>query len=248
LWAGILFLASPRKSSQKEGDPRVGTGFAGPLRYSVLAGAAELGLRPQTVLALFPPAPALLSASHGDPKSVSQPSDSLKNKHYGQFEKAESQKISTPVAQGWFTGVPMRGAEQRRNVGGLRRGLSEGRSPEFRSRALNDAKHREEVLLGCPTFRVAQGTGQRPAPTLGSPFLWLLSFGDAKESTPAHKAESQAYYEEQNNKSRTSVQLTNEAHSRIPAGLFPSKTHLRLPKTAHFPDNLAFSAGWISGS
>jgi hypothetical protein len=38
-----LFLASPRKSKQKEGDPRVGAGCAGPLRYSPLAGAAELG-------------------------------------------------------------------------------------------------------------------------------------------------------------------------------------------------------------
>jgi len=35
LLAGVLFLASPRKSSQKEGDPWVGAGCAGSLRYSV---------------------------------------------------------------------------------------------------------------------------------------------------------------------------------------------------------------------
>src|SRR5574343_1782602 len=46
LLAGVLFLASPRKSSQKEGDPQVGAGYAGPLRYSPLAGAAELGAAP----------------------------------------------------------------------------------------------------------------------------------------------------------------------------------------------------------
>ncbi|MFZ2367853.1 MAG: hypothetical protein WAW48_14920, partial [Azonexus sp.] len=31
-----LFLASPRKSKQKEGDPRVGARCAGPLRYSAV--------------------------------------------------------------------------------------------------------------------------------------------------------------------------------------------------------------------
>jgi hypothetical protein len=71
LRAGVLSFASPKESSQRKGDPRVGPGFAGPLRYSKTAGAAELGLRPQTVLALFPLKPALLSASHGDPKGVS---------------------------------------------------------------------------------------------------------------------------------------------------------------------------------
>jgi len=57
------------------------------------------------------------------------------------------------------------------------RGLSEGRSPEFRS-----PRQR----------RVAQGSRQRRPRSLGSPFLWLLSFGEAKESTPANKAEPQA--------------------------------------------------------
>ena len=47
------------------------------------------------------------------------------------------------------------------------RGLFEARRAEFRS-ALNDAQHREEVLLGCPRpDRVAQGTGRSPAPTPG---------------------------------------------------------------------------------
>ncbi len=57
------------------------------------------------------------------------------------------------------------------------RGLSEGRSPEFRSPR---------------QCRVAQGTRRSRAHNLGSPFLWLLSFGEAKESTPARKAEPQA--------------------------------------------------------
>ena len=72
---------------------------------------------------------------------------------------------------------PLGGAEQRRSAGGFRRALSEGQSPELRSR---------------PVLRVAQGTGHSPAPTRGWPFLSLLSFGHTKESTPAAKAEYSA--------------------------------------------------------
>ena len=71
---------------------------------------------------------------------------------------------------------PLGGAEQRRNAGGSRLALSEPQAS----------------LASRPAFRVAQGTGQRPAPTQGWPFLWLLSFGHTKESTPASKAEPQA--------------------------------------------------------
>ena len=84
---------------------------------------------------------------------------------------------------------PLRGAEQRRKAGGLRRGLSEGRSPEFRSR---------------PAFRVAQGTGRSPAPTQGWLFLWLLSLGHTKESTLANKAKPQA--------NRTNKSISGSGH------------------------------------
>jgi len=105
-------------------------------------------------------------------------------------------KASTPNRLGWFLPffsgrpqqsnfwpytlivdafrVPMSGAEQRRSAGGCRLALSEPQAS----------------LASRPAFRVAEGTGLCPAPTLGSPFLWLLSFGEAKESTPALKAES----------------------------------------------------------
>jgi hypothetical protein len=62
-------------------------------------------------------------------------------------------------------------------LAGKGRGLFEGRSPEFRSPR---------------QYRVAQGTRRSRAQNLGSPFLWLLSFGEAKESTPAREAEPQA--------------------------------------------------------
>jgi hypothetical protein len=56
------------------------------------------------------------------------------------------------------------------------RGLSEGRSPEFRSPR---------------QYRVAQGTRVAGAAP-GWPFLWLLSFGQAKESMPAPPARKTA--------------------------------------------------------
>jgi hypothetical protein len=65
---------------------------------------------------------------------------------------------------------PSCSAEQRSGAGGCRRALSEGQRPELRSR---------------PAARVAQGSRQRRPRNAGSPFLWLLSFGEAKESMPA---------------------------------------------------------------
>ena len=74
--------------------------------------------------------------------------------------------------------APLRGAEQRRRAGGGRLALSEPQAsscetPGLPSSARNPAG----------------------APTQGSPYLWLLSFGEAKESTPASRAEPQANYE-----------------------------------------------------
>lgn len=73
---------------------------------------------------------------------------------------------------------PSCSAEQRRKAGGSRRALSEGRRPELRSR---------------PAFRVAQGSRRSRPRNAGSPFLWLLSFGEAKESMPARQARKTAY-------------------------------------------------------
>ena len=52
--------------------------------------------------------------------------------------------------RGRLTG-PLEGAEQRKSAGGLRLALSEPQA-SLASRALSDAMHREEVLLGCPVF------------------------------------------------------------------------------------------------
>ena len=72
--------------------------------------------------------------------------------------------------------VPLRGAEQRRRTGGRRLDLSE-----------------PQASSGKPPGAPSSARNPEGAPTLGSPFLWLLSFGEAKERTPASKAEPQAY-------------------------------------------------------
>ena len=139
--AGVLSFASPKESSQRKGDPWVGAGCAGSLRYSGLAGAAELGLRPQTVLALFPVAPCAARRRKGQIE-----------KHRNFTANAVSDALGFPP--------PSCSAEQRRRAGGSRRGLSEGRSPDFRSR---------------PASRVAQGS-QRSWPRNAGVAFFLVTF------------------------------------------------------------------------
>ena len=97
----------------------------------------------QTTPAEYPrPACVAQRLSWGPEKHPQATRDTKNTVPHGQLEKKpknETHRFSVDAFLG-----PLRGAEQRRNAGGCRRGLSEGRSPEFRSR---------------PAFRVAQGTG-----------------------------------------------------------------------------------------
>ncbi len=175
-----FLLLRQKKVAKEKATPGCAVGCAD--SPALLGTGGGCGTRPcgaQTVLALFPPAPALLGAPHGDPKSgavqlAEQPFDCCGRPP----KKAKNQphRLSTDAFR-----APLRGAEQRRRAGGSRLALSEPQAS----------------LASRPACRVAQGTGQRPAPIRGSPFLWLLSFGEAKESTPARKAEPQANYEAQ---------------------------------------------------
>ncbi len=85
---------------------------------------------------------------------------------------------------------------------------SAGKSGDFGSHCLR----RSRVHASRPVSRAAQGTGLCPAPTQGSPFLWLLSFGEAKESTPARQAR----------KTAVSQQTTPVAKARKPTVTDPS--------------------------
>jgi hypothetical protein len=166
LRAGVLSFASPKESSQRKGDPQVGAGCAGPLRYSAGRAAAELGpagLKQSSPKS--PGQPALLSASQGDLKGVHAQAATGFFEYCGQPPKKpkNSSRCFSPDA---FPG-PLKGAEQRRSAGGSRRALSEGRSPELRSR---------------PAFRVAQGT--RAAGTdPGSPSSLLTFFLATQEES-----------------------------------------------------------------
>ena len=161
LRAGVLSFASPKESSQRKGDPNLRGRLAPtPLRYSLPAGAAELGLRPQTVLALFPPAAALLGASDGDPKGVAGTATVHQNESARRLLKKPNAKRgwSNPDA---FPG-PLRGAEQRRNAGGFRLALfepqaSSGKPPGVSSSAGNTRRgHR-------PRGRLLPSAAKNPA-------------------------------------------------------------------------------------
>ncbi len=175
LLAGVLSFASPKESSQRKGDPRVGAGFAGPLRYSAGRAAAELGAAPlKQSSPTAPGLPALLSASQGDPKGVAGPGTIRKtecydhrNKGWPQGRPEKRAKNEMPAVEpGWFTG-PLGRRRATQGLAEKGRGLSEGRRPEFRSPRQS---------------RVAQGTGEAGADP-GSPSSLLTFFLATQEES-----------------------------------------------------------------
>ena len=166
LRASHFLLLRQKKVSKEKATPGYAVGYADfPVLLDAGGGCGTRGCAPQTVLALFPPAPALLGAPHGDPKSVSRSNCAREADCCGRppkNPKKEKHRYSPDALPG-----PLRGAEQRRNVGGSRLALSEPQAS----------------LASRPAFRVAQGTGVAGT-NPGSPFLCLLSFGEAKESKP----------------------------------------------------------------
>jgi len=168
-WRAYFFLLRQEKVAKKKATPGYAVGCAdSPALLATGGGCGTRGYAPQTVLALFPPAAALLGAAHGDPRSNTEPDSNRYSHEHICSRITTSNRVVSPG--------PLRGAEQRRSAGGRRLALSEPQAS----------------LASRPAFRVAQGTGPSPAPTQGWPFLWLLSFGHTKESTPASKAEPQA--------------------------------------------------------
>ena len=114
--AGILFLASPRKSSQKEGDPRVTRPASpAPLRYSQGRAAAQLGAAPLKQCSPTSPGLApLLGAPRGGPGKPSE--------RYRIWSKSKHKRQWRPIG----VQLPLEDAEQRRLERGSGRGLSEG--------------------------------------------------------------------------------------------------------------------------
>lgn len=144
--AGVLSFALPKESSQRKGNPWLGS----PSGFLPLLGrpgdSHELAFGSDNANRLLPARLRCSAPLKGAKKAV----------RYGQPEKTAKFEISNWVAAAFGFSTP-RG--KRRATQGLAeqgRGLSEGRSPEFRS-------PRQD--------RVAQGTGRSPAPTPGRLFF-----------------------------------------------------------------------------
>jgi hypothetical protein len=102
---------------------------------------------------------------------------------HGQPEKAAKNEIchsGTQAQKRIVSPAPLGGAEQRRNAGGLRRGLFEGRTPDSPSRL---------VLRG------ERGTGAAGTDPGSPSSLATFFLAKQEESTPASKAEPQANFE-----------------------------------------------------
>ena len=175
--AGVLSFASPKESSQRKGDPRVGARYAGPLRYSKPAGAAELG--PAGLKQSSPSFRRFLCCSaplRGRKNVAAEPLKMV----LAVFQRSTAKKhlfcffLGRAFVPRRFSGSPC-GAPSNAAAGGKARGLSEARRAEFRSA-------RQQ--------RVAQGSRRSRPRSLGSPSS-LATFFLAKqeESTPARKAE-----------------------------------------------------------
>ena len=165
--AGVLSFASPKESSQRKGDPRVGalrvpcaTRQAGRLA-KLACGSDNASRRPPACLRCSAPLMGTRKASTGNQWSL--------NGHcYGQPGKMPKNENPSTVVDA-LPG-PLRGAEQRR----LEREKGEDclrAKPEFRSPRSN---------------RVAQGTGAAGTDP-GSPSFCLLFLGEARKSETPRK-------------------------------------------------------------
>jgi hypothetical protein len=181
-----LFLASPRKSKQKEGDPGSAPASPVPCATRQAGRLRNSGLRPSDSPRRKPPASLRCSAPlRGTRKASGLKILSEKRNATVGPKKCPKSKKPSPATDG-LPG-PLGGAEQRRKAGGSRRGLFEGRSPEFRSR---------------PAFRVAQGTPEGGADP-GSPSSLLTFFLATQE-------ESKTRLKRGKHKSRKGTQLQKQ--------------------------------------
>ena len=173
LLAGVLSFASPKESSQRKGDPRVGA-LRVPCATRQSRGLRNSGFALRQSSPFFRARLRCSAPLMGTPKASALSRCVPENESHGQPEKTAKNEICHSGTQAQIRLVspgPLRGAEQRRKAGGLRRGLFEGQSPEFRSR---------------PAFRVAQGTGAAGTDP-GSPSFCLLFLGEARKSETPRK-------------------------------------------------------------
>ena len=179
----LLSFASPKESKQRKGDPGSVPATRVPCATRLGRGLRNSGLKPLKQCSPFVRPSLRCSAppkGPGKPPGAETCAATIgagENLIFSPFwpSTATGQYGSKAVEPRRLWG-PLRGAEQRRRAGGSRLALSE-----------------PQASLGKPPGPASSARNRAcPAPTQGSPFLWLLSFGEAKESTPASKAEPQA--------------------------------------------------------
>ena len=165
--ASHFLLLRQKKVSKEKATLGYAVGYAdSPALLGTGGGCGTRGCAPQTVLALFPPAPALLGASHGDPKGGMAQAIRDEMVCCGRPEKMpknENRCFSPDSLPG-----PLRGAEQRRNAGGSRLALSEPQAS----------------LASRPAFRVAQGTGLARRRPRGGFFFGYFLLATQKKVCP----------------------------------------------------------------
>jgi hypothetical protein len=167
-----FLLLRQKKVANEKATPGCAVGCAdSPALLGTGGGCGTRGYASQTVLALFPPAPVLLGAPHGDPKDVAALPVSGNMGCCGRPSK-KAKNAERRLSRDGFPG-PLRGAEQRRRAGGSRLALFEPKASSCEPPGpLSSARNR-----ACP------------APTQGWPSFWLLFLGHTRKSTPAGKAE-----------------------------------------------------------
>ena len=170
--AGVLSFASPKESSQRKGDPRVGA-LRVPCATRNAGRLARTRLRLKHGKPTAPGIPPLLSAFHGGPIDVRDEPFCRKNRlprSTGKNSQKRNVSLWQPSPNTDVSPGPLRGAEQRR--GWRIKGEDCLRAkPEFRSPRQS---------------RVAQGTGAAGT-DLGSPSFCLLFLGEARKSETPRK-------------------------------------------------------------
>jgi hypothetical protein len=185
LRGGLLSFASPKESKQRKGDPGSVPAALVPCATRFGRGLRNSGLKPLRQCSPFIRPSLRCSAPSKGPGKPSGVETGVAT--IGTGENLIFALFSGSTATGQYCGkaveprrfwAPLRGAEQRRRAGGSRLALFE-----------------PQASSGKPPGPTSSARNPAGAPTQGSPFLWLLSFGEAKESTPASKAETHANYE-----------------------------------------------------
>jgi hypothetical protein len=150
--ADLLSFASPKESRQRKGEPTTGP-LRGSLRCSVRPGYAQTRFA-QTCAPLFPGAPALLSP----------------------FGRQGARGIGLPFSQAWWPmgeSVP----ELCRHALASSAGLGGNRAAHVR-------RPRSGQVCADParTEQRSRPEAKRRDSASGSPFFWVLFFGEAKKS------------------------------------------------------------------